>query len=78
MSPVRCEACDAMLDEGAMLHGLCTPCKHAVAMCLDIDDDDLAFTTDLDNVEVISLEDVLAAEDEGSVTNEHDDQSECV
>jgi len=76
MAPVRCEACDAMLDEGAMLHGLCTPCRHAVAMCLDLDNDELAFTTGIDNVESISLEDVLLTEEE--MVDEHNDTPECI
>ena len=56
---IRCEACDNMLNEGDMGDALCGVCKHAVAMCLDMDDDELAFTTvNEDAVEIISLEEL--------------------
>lgn len=57
---VRCEACDAMLSESDMGDALCYTCKHAVAMCLDMDDDDLAFNTINNDPNEVLTEDVTA------------------
>lgn len=43
MYSLRCEACDAMLNEIDMKDSLCPSCKRAVTECIDMDDEDMAF-----------------------------------
>ena len=68
MLTVRCEACDIMLDEGSMYNGLCTQCKHAVAMMLDMDDDELAFTVEQSNSEDALDQECITLEDAACLT----------